>query len=273
MKRYFVILLLITSLASCEKEANIKLPEVKPVPVIYCYLSPSDTAISLKLSMSQPLFEKQDINIYDPISDANVTLSSAQGNISLTYDQNKNKYTALTSVYPIIAGQTYKLLVTLNNGTVAEAETTVPGNNIPILAASVNTITTNNNQYLRFKLSFQDDGSLTNYYRVAMADIISFVPNDTTYSETGIRNIYSDAGNNGALMEVNFDSYMLPTSSHYGYMIYLLNTNKDYYLFHQSLRNYQQGNPFAEPSLIYTNIKGGLGVFAASNYTKYRLNQ
>lgn len=261
------------ALVACEKEANVKLPEVKPMPVVFCFISPADTVISVKLSMSQPLFAEQNQNIYAPVKDANVTLSSAQGNISLAYDQNKNIYSALTSVYPIIAGQTYKLVVTLNNGNIAEAETTVPGNSVPIIAASVQTITTNNNQHLRFKLSFQDDGNQINYYRVAMADIISFVPGDTTFSESGIRNTYSDAGNNGALMEVNFESYSFPTTSHQGYMIYLLNTNKDYFLLHQSLRNYQEGNPFAEPSLIYTNIKGGLGVFAASYHYKYRLNQ
>jgi len=272
MKRYFAILFLLITLISCEKEANIKLPEVKPMPVIFCFISPSDTVIQIKLTMSQPLFEKQDINIYAGVKDANVTLSSAQGNISLTYNQGKNAYIALTSVYPIIAGQTYKLVVTLNDGTVVEAETTVPDKNIPILATSVQTITTNNNQFLRFKLDFQDDGSQTNYYRVAMADIISFLPGDTTYSETGIRNTYTDANNNGALMELSFDHYNYGGNSSVGYMIYLLNTNKDYYLFHQSLRNYGQTNPFAEPSLVYTNIKGGLGVFAASNHSKYRLN-
>lgn len=262
-----------TGLLACEKEANVKLPEVKPMPVVFCFISPADTLIKLKLSMSEPLFAEQNQNMYAPVTDANVTLSSAQGNISLAYDQNKNIYSASTSSYPIIAGQTYKLVVVLNNGNIAEAETTVPTGSVPILAASVQTITTNNNQYLRFKLNFQDDAAQTNYYRVAMADIISFVPGDTTLSETGIRNTYSDVASNGALMEASFESYTFPTTSHQGYMIYLLNTNKDYFLLHQSLRNYQEGNPFAEPSLIYTNIKGGLGVFAASYPSKYRLNQ
>lgn len=260
-------------LISCEKEANIKLPEVKPMPVIFCYLSPSDTIIILNLSMSQPLFEKQNQSNYESVKDAKVILYSAQGNISLIYNSTYDNYRASTTSYPIIAGRTYKLVVTLNNGDVAEAETTVPDKSMQILSASVQTITTNNNEFQRFKISFQDDVGQTNYYRVAMATIQSYVPNDTTYSETGIRNTYTDANKNGQLMEVSFDSYFPSNYGSAAYMIYLLNTDKDYYLLHNSLRNYQEGNPFAEPSLVYTNIKGGLGVFASSNKSQYRLNK
>lgn len=261
------------TLISCEKEANVKLPETKSMPVIFCYISPSDTLITLKLSMSQPLFEKQSQNISEPVKDANVTLSSAQGNIFLIYNSNKNSYCASTSTYPIIAGQTYKVGVTLNNGDYAEAETTVPDKNIPILSASVQTVTANNYEYLRFKIGFQDDATQTNYYRVAMSSIQYYMNNDTIISETGVRKTYSDANKNGEFLDINFDMYdqwQSPTTV--GYNIYLLNTNKDYYLLYTSLNNYQEGNPFAEPSLIYTNIKGGLGVFAAYTLSKYRLN-
>lgn len=46
--------------------------------------------------------------------------------------------------------------------------------------------------------------------------------------------------------------------------IYLLNTDKPYYDFHKSLENYSLGDsPFAEPSFLYSNVKGGLGIFAS----------
>lgn len=272
MKKHIAILILVSLLTSCEKEANIKLPEVKSVPVIFCYISPSDTIISLKLSMSQPLFEKQNLNIYEPVNDANVTLSSAQGNTTLIYNSINACYCTSTAAYPIIAGQTYKIGVTLSDGTFAESETTVPDINIPIAAASLQTVTANNYEYLRFKIGFQDDANKTNYYRVAMSTINYFMNNDTTFSETGIRKIYSDAAKNGEFLEVNFDLYDGGQNFNtVGYNIYLLNANKDYYLLYNSLNNYQ-GNPFAEPSLIYTNVKGGLGVFAAYTLSKYRLN-
>jgi hypothetical protein len=46
--------------------------------------------------------------------------------------------------------------------------------------------------------------------------------------------------------------------------IYLLNTDKPYYDFHKSLENYSLGDyPFTEPSFLYSNVKGGLGIFAS----------
>ncbi|GAB3930763.1 DUF4249 domain-containing protein [Larkinella terrae] len=47
----------------------------------------------------------------------------------------------------------------------------------------------------------------------------------------------------------------------------LLHVDKNYYDYHRTLQqqNDIEGNPFAEPVLISTNIRGGLGCFAAYN--------
>jgi hypothetical protein len=46
--------------------------------------------------------------------------------------------------------------------------------------------------------------------------------------------------------------------------IYLLNTEKSYYQFHQSLLKYNDGTvPFSEVSPLFSNITGGLGIFSA----------
>lgn len=46
--------------------------------------------------------------------------------------------------------------------------------------------------------------------------------------------------------------------------IYLLSTDKPYYDFHKSLENFSLGDsPFTEPSFLYSNVKGGLGIFAS----------
>jgi hypothetical protein len=46
--------------------------------------------------------------------------------------------------------------------------------------------------------------------------------------------------------------------------VYLLNTDKSYYDYHRSLGNYDSGDdPFTEPSPVFSNVNGGLGIFAA----------
>lgn len=49
----------------------------------------------------------------------------------------------------------------------------------------------------------------------------------------------------------------------------LLNTDAQYYHYHRSIEQFRDanGNPFAEPVLVPTNIQGGLGCFAAYNRT------
>ncbi len=48
--------------------------------------------------------------------------------------------------------------------------------------------------------------------------------------------------------------------------MYILVTSPEYYHYHESVEKYSEG-VFREPSQIYTNINGGLGVFGA--YTAY----
>ena len=46
--------------------------------------------------------------------------------------------------------------------------------------------------------------------------------------------------------------------------IYLMNTEKSYYLYHKSIEDYNSGDdPFSEVTPVYSNITGGLGVFTS----------
>ena len=71
----------------------------------------------------------------------------------------------------------------------------------------------------------------------------------------------------------NLDSYNQNTNSvkpsskavSRGIYLQLLNTDISYYEFHRSLRQQRGDTPFTEPSLVYTNVEGGLGVFAGYN--------
>lgn len=50
-----------------------------------------------------------------------------------------------------------------------------------------------------------------------------------------------------------------------GVHLLLLYTDRNYFEYHRSLRQQNSDNPFTEPSLIYTNVKGGFGIFASYN--------
>jgi hypothetical protein len=268
--KYFLSLISILIFVSCKKEANVKLPETKPLPVIYCYISPNDTIIRLKLTLSQPLYGTINTDLSKAINDANVSISSDQGNAGLTYNSLSRYYELSTAGYPVLFGKKYKVAVTLANGLYAESETTVPSDTVPILSASYETVTNNYQTYHRIKHTFKDDANAINYYCLMNTSVISFT--SSYYGESSSHKfLYSDKDHNGELTELIQNGYN-NSPSQVGYDLFLLNCNYDYYRFYKSLENYAEGDPFAEPSLTFTNVKGGFGVFAAYTLSTYRLN-
>ena len=129
-KQLLALLILIISavLVSCEKEAKeIELPKVDPKLVVYGFLSPSDSVIEIVVSKSVPYFGDQKGNIYDPVSDATVLLSSEGQTISLPFSIENGSYIVRNEApFSILAGKTYSLQVSSPGGFYVSAATTVP---------------------------------------------------------------------------------------------------------------------------------------------------
>lgn len=266
----------------CRKEANIKLKTVNPQPVVYCYLSPQDTLIRLRLTRSQPLYAPQTIPVSEPVQNAEVIISGVQGSTLLTYNPASRYYEVKTKQFPVQYGQTYTLRVTMPGGEIVTAETTIPAHLVPITSAVSSTYQEQGAQGVLQTLTFPDPSGPSNYYTVARK-IASYEPpqTDTSYSSYSSGSYYTDAGYDGKEIELSVRFYggvnfTGPGTHSPGVVyeeVYLYNCNVDYYKFHLSLKNYSGEDPFSEPTLIYTNIKGGLGVFAGytvSSQRKYK---
>ena len=279
MMRIFSILLInyCFLFLSCSKEAMVKLPETKSLPVIYSYICPTDTVIRLKFMSSSPLFGSDQIDILAAVSDGNVKISSAQGTAQLIFNPNTGYYELKTNSYPIIPGQVYKMTVTTINDDVATAETQVPFTAVPINTVTVETITENYQTGDRIKAFFTDEANSINYYRIAASHC--FVYNgqtDTIVNDTQIDELYSDLNHNGESNSLVGKFYQIDSSAYYStefYDVFLYNCSESYYNFNKSLKKYSGVGisfpPPAEPNLLYTNVKGGFGCFGA--YTRSRL--
>ena len=256
---------------SCAKEAKVKLPDTKPLPVMYSYICPSDTVIRLKLTYSSPFYSSDQIDILAAVPDGDVKISSAQGTAQLFFNQNTQYYELKTNTYPIVPGQVYKITVKTSNGDLATAETQVPITTVPINTVTVETITTNNGAQDLIKISFTDEPGRLNYYRIAAlhAFTYTFQP-DTIADDARITKLYSDINHDGENVSLDgrvvqrYDSTEYYSTEYYD--VFLYNCSESYYNFHKSLINYTGDNPFAEPTLIYSNVKGGFGCFGA--YTR-----
>lgn len=257
---------------SCIKDANVKLPEIKAQPVMYCYISPEDTIIQLRLWLSQPLYTSITGKNDDVVKDASVSISSNNISANLLFNDSTGYYEISTQSFPINYGQTYNMHVLLKDGTLAEAQTSIPTHQVPIADLKIDSTNSNSNEDNSIlKIYFNDDVSATNYYSVQAIDVKSPYNSsyDTVYYSHYFNLLYSDNNHNGEYTELkqNFNF-----SNYYNYLdIYLLNCSYDYYQFHYSLKNNNGDDLFSEPSLTYTNIKNGLGVFAGYSKSKVRI--
>ena len=272
MRIYFIILINCFLFLSCTKEAMVKLPESKPLPVIYSYICPTDSIIRLKLMSSSPLFSSNQIDILAAVSNGDVKISSAQGTAQLIFNQTTEYYELKTNSYPIVPGQVYKMTVTTINGDVATAETQVPFTAVPINTITVETITENYQTGDRIKAFFTDETNSVNYYRIAASHC--FVYNsqtDTIINDTQINELYRDLNHNGESSTLAGKFYQSNDSTEYYsteyYDVFLYNCSDSYYNFYKSLKNYSGAGisfpPPAEPTLMYTNVNGGFGCFGA----------
>ncbi|MBA2611161.1 MAG: DUF4249 domain-containing protein [Bacteroidetes bacterium] len=275
MRLFFILLINCFLFLSCTKEAKVKLPEAKPLPVMYSYICPIDSVIRLKLMSSSPLFSSNQIAVLAAVSDGDVKISSAQGTAQLIFNQNTGYYELKTNAYPIMPGQVYKMTVTTSNGDVATAETQVPLTTVSINAVTVETVAANYSTYDHIKVSFTDELGRLNYYRIAALHAYAYTSQaDTIANDTRIIKLYSDLNHDGE--NVSLDGRFDPTSDstqYYSteyYDVFLYNCSESYYKFYKSLENDSGSGisfpPPAEPTLMYSNVKGGFGCFGA--YTR-----
>ncbi len=269
MKKLLLITYLIIWLISCRKEAKVKLPQSRSVPVVYCFISPNDTILRARVYQSMPLYKTGNQKALEPVQDATVTLSDFSSTLSFTFNTNNLYYEKSNISLPIQQGKSYKIQVILKDGTSLYAETTVPTTQVMIQEIISETINEQYGSSKLFRIKFNDEPGKKNYYRLCISAVAKFFyQSDTSFFDVGVNEFASDNNNDGTLLSINARFYPpFEEDSVAYYRTYLLNCSSDYYHFHYSLKNYNGTDPFSEPSLIYTNVKGGLGCFGAYTQT------
>ncbi len=273
MKNYINIclVLLVLFIFSCTKDANVKIPNQKPIPVVGCFFKPGDTLISLQLSYSQPLYASSPVA---KETNAFVKIEGPLDSKILTYNQSNEKYEVKINSNFFQFGQKYSLYIKLSNGAELSSESIVPNSLVSIKSVSTQSIQSNFGfvTYDMF-VKFNDEPSLKNFYSLSYTELTKdTLTNDTVTNGTPFfSNLANDNNNDGGELTIKAFFYNNDGINFYGYKLALLNCSKDYYQYSESLNKYNSGsgsgNPFAEPSFIYSNIKNGLGIFAAYTQT------
>jgi Domain of unknown function (DUF4249) len=279
----FLFLLTALAFVGCERDANIDLPETAPKLVMVSFITPQDSFITVSITRSKPIFQSYNVNTSDAVTDATVMLYGNNTSIQIPFDQVRQLYRLSTTQFQVLGGNEYKLTATTPQGETVTATTTVPASAVDnsysvnwsdsVISAGPNYI------YIEghFTYSFTDNASETNKYRFYVATLLRDSLTGDTSASKMTASLLTDNNANGQVLSRTVEGYWSAydlsfTDTVYGYDCWMFTVNDDYYNYHQSLYNYNGGgDPFAEPTIIYTNVEGGLGVFAAANGKRIRI--
>ena len=272
--RYITFFIIIAALNACEKEVNnVKLPNFEQKLAIASFISPSDSVSYVLVSSNRRLYGE----LKDKESPGNLAGTLTDGSNMIILDTTLKGLKFNREKMQIQYGKTYSLKVTSDKGISAEAVCTVPEKREFIIQSDTFSVLHQEPGYLvwrefRINISFTDYPGEFNYYRLA-GEITGYITDPET--EVPEINNFPIWFEKAYFTDKDSESdYKIHTETGIGrsfdyydsafVKIYLLNTEKSYYLYHKSLENYNSGeDPFSEVTPVYSNIKGGLGIFTS----------
>jgi Domain of unknown function (DUF4249) len=294
----FCLLLIFTfNLSSCRKVASdVVPPEFVQKLAVNAYLSPDKLNNRIFISSNARRFGEV-TGSFEPFG--NVSLYIYENSKEIQFDTVKKDYYGEGYDYEIKnfqfkEGQTYNLKVISDLGLKAETTCKIPiKRNFQISVDTTFRKTTDEYGFkislLTAKISITDFPVEANYYRLlylyetyrpafphnkhlsykdAVETTIPGWAENNAWQNDHVSNDIGLDGEKFILRTIEFQPYYLDSQNSdidsAFLRIYLLNTDKPYYDFHKSLENYSLGDsPFTEPSFIYSNVRGGLGIFAS----------
>jgi hypothetical protein len=268
------VLTSMVALWGCEPElvTTIKLPEEDPKLVINAYMITGQEVNSIFLGRSIPNNSPNDG--FPWVENGTVTISDGVNQIPLTHIEN-GYYEFDPLAMSILPGKTFTIRASAPGFKKEVSSTcTVPADFSPTLETT-RLDSAKGTQMKSYSLyfKFRDIAGTKDFYRVEVEAICI----DTMYQDTAYISMYApqsqpvlfkDEGKDGEWFPFRFtaDLYHMEGENLYmvGYKISIIRTDEHYYKFHYPflVQGYYDDNPFGEPTIIYSNIINGYGVFA-----------
>lgn len=272
--KYIFALILIFSASSCEKEVkNVKLPPFEQKLVIASFISPSDSTCFVTVSSNRRLYGE----LSDFESPGSLSGTISDGYTTLVLDSALKGLKFRNSDIRTEPGKTYRLKVMSDKGLSAEGECTVPEQRDFMIRADTFSVLHSIPDYpiwkeFRIDISFNDFPGEVNYFRLNGTFTGYLTPEEPGNTEIVKRQLlfnrelFTDKEADSESL-IKSSTGLVQSFSNYDsafIKIYLMNTEKSYYLYHKSIEDYNSGDdPFSEVTPVYSNITGGLGVFTS----------
>lgn len=287
-----IIILVTTGLCSCEKIIDISIPDKERKLVVNGLIS-SDQPVKVNLTRSLSVLEGDSLAF---ITGGQVSLFQGTGLIG-KFREDSTGFYSLPDFRPQV-GQTYRLTASGNGLNPVEASAYLPPL-VPIISVDTATITTEwGQQELHLSVKFTDPAGVRNFYGFGV-DVTSKEYDYNTMTYTGKKQTYpgyissntdrflqdesirfegklffEDMLFDGFTKTVEFDlwDYSFFASDTVWMDLKMEQIDPSYYLYVVSNSLYQQANenPFSERVQVYTNVKGGYGIFSGTSSSRYQ---
>lgn len=296
MKQIILCVALGLGLLSCEKTLELDADTKTSKLVVNSLFSDQD---SWKVDVSRSLSVLDGGNL-TTIDDATVSIFNGTTLVSnLIYDGEK--YVILGLSASPIAGIEYKVEVSAPNYTAVSAKDFCP-NRVPILSVDTSSVINiyGDKEYTA-TINFQDQPNADNYYGIEI-EVLNYSRNynpstalyDTTFNGTDKTDLSSidpviDNVGSGSYSQtltlkdnlfdgqqkaisVNYTIYELgPPNQFTVKKIKLISFTKSSYNYSKSIEAYRvtEGNPFAEPVQVFSNVENGFGIFGGQSTSEF----
>ncbi len=285
MKRFFwilgVFLFLTVTISSCEMDATVDPPAFIKKPVVVSYISPKDSLVKVQIAYTQPYFGLYEPKTeYEKLARVSILDVTDGDSILLAWRAQDSVYAVDSFAYKIQHAHKYRLLVVMPTGEQIKAFCTVPPATLA-LDWKVNSWSfkgdTNQfgEQVFRWNLTLENQGAVAGYYYQPMFSFLEgmFFYEGRTWADPGYslqkqgneplqfidRGFTWDMTGSGATGKVE-DLYLVAWIFDQPYQDYFRSQFSD------------DGNPFAEPTLLHSNLDGNaLGVFCAYDFAEMLL--
>lgn len=259
MKKLSLIVLSIFSITACQSEISVIDIENENKLVVQSFISPQDTILSVRVSGTNAVIG-QVSKEFKTISNASVSIGNEVKNVFLPYDK-EGFYRILSRQMEIKAGQTYFLKVNTSDGRTVSATCTIPLNTVEAKMVTVD-IKSVSADTKNVTLKWDDISKEQNYYGISVS-YETLKKGCNSDSPFYIR----DKNKDGEQFSYSFNTNPICGLGNPNFIIVIANYDSNGYEYISTLQeqNSVNGVPFTEPVQIFTNIKGGYGVFSGYN--------
>jgi hypothetical protein len=249
------IVALIVGLTACdlEKDIVVNLPSSGPNLVVESYIE-SGKPYRVLLTESSGYFEDLQPRL---VSEASVRIHNGSRWETLLpgsyIDQSSGKFSNFATRLPFVHQERTQFTLEVKDpiGRVLTGQATL----LPVVPLDTISFIPLTDTTVLLQARFRDNGAETNFYKINIANISRSRPTFTDFE-------FSDELFNG--QQIPLQSRIRGRQGD-TIVVRLFHINEDYYNFLQSVQGASSanGNPFAQPVIVRSTVKGGLGVFTA----------